>query len=140
MAIHHYNAALPQLENKAETHHKIGSLLERRGSIDRAITHYEQAVTENPGLMETRRRLAVLYSQRDTQRAIDLYIALLEAAPDDSDSYYRLGLLYYRQSDMSNAAKALQKSLSVDPGNNLAHELLARIKQSSTPEDKKNSD
>jgi len=140
MAVHHYNAALPQLDNKAETRHKLGELLERRGSIDQAITQYEQAVTENPGLIEARRRLAVLYSQRDIQRAIDHYSALLEAVPDDADSHYRLGFLYYRQSDMSNAVKALQKSLSVDPGNNLAHELLARIRQSSTPDNKKNSD
>jgi hypothetical protein len=40
---------------------------------------------------------------------------------------------------MSNATKALQKSLSADPGNTLARELLSRIKQSALPEDKRNS-
>ena len=130
-AIRHYKAALVFLEKKADVRYKLGMLLEQRGSINEAIEHYEAAVSETPDLVGAHRRLASIYSARNVQRAIEHYAAVLTLAPEDSDTYYQLGRLYYRQGDPLNAAKVLREGLAIDPHDEPARKLLQEIEQES---------
>ncbi len=128
-AIQYYNAALTHLDKPAEVRYELGILLERRGSADAAIAQYEAAVKENPSLLNAHRRLASLYSTRDVSRAIELYSRVLSLAPEDADAYYRLGVLYYNQGNLSSATEILRRCLSTDPSNKPARILLEQIEE-----------
>ena len=128
------------LRGDSHSYDKLGMLLERRGIAARAITEYEAAVGEDADFLDAHRRLAALYRTRDIERAIEHCEKIVSLAPEDAESHYQLGLLYYEQRDVPNAIKALRQSISVNADHQPARTLLEEIEANRPPEDVEISD
>ncbi|MEA4957138.1 ATP-dependent RNA helicase DbpA [bioreactor metagenome] len=69
-----------------------------------------------------------LYKEKNYTFAKDLLINILDNDKKNSDSWYLLGAILNDQGDSNGAIKFLKKSISIDPANEKAHELIDIIK------------
>jgi Tfp pilus assembly protein PilF len=134
MAVRHYERALavPEREVPVAIRCKLARLYERTGRIERAIEQYETAIHEDPDLVEAHRRLAHIYKKSDVSKAIHHFETVTVLAPNEPDSYYQLGLLHYDREDFSNAKKAIQRFLALNPHNRSARRILEKIEKNHT--------
>ena len=93
---------------------RLASLLE--GPLGRpaaAIRHYERMLQLSPARIDVLERLAELAAADDAERAIAYRQRLLEAAPEDVDSYRALRQLFLRAGDLDGAfcAEAVLEAL-----------------------------
>ncbi len=65
----------------------------------------------------------------NTELALSEINKALDAAPDFSDAWYNLGLIYAQKNELNDARTALQKALQFNPGHKDAIQMLQRIKQ-----------
>ena len=88
----------------------------------------ERLVRENPGNIHARKLLAGMYlsmlgegpsadenGQTLLQQTIDLYRAVLETTPDDSDSLFALGRILFRQRRLPEAEEMLRRYTELNP-------------------------
>lgn len=88
----------------------------------------ERLIRENPGNIQARKLLAGMYLsmlgegppadenvQTLLQQTIDMYRAVLETAPDDSDSLFALGRILFRQRRLPEAEEMLRRYTELNP-------------------------
>ncbi|HTH95259.1 MAG TPA: tetratricopeptide repeat protein [Rhodocyclaceae bacterium] len=69
------------------------------------------------------------YDQGDDAKAESLYLGIIKQAPDDAESWFRLGNLYARSDRPDNAAEAYQRALLLNPNDERAWYNLGVIRQ-----------
>lgn len=137
LAIKHYKSALADIDNSERRAHvrlELAELLEKIGRMDQALEQYDIAADEKPSLLDAHRVLAVYYSTRNVDHAIDHYLKITKLAPDDAQANYHLGRLYYEKKDLKNAVKFLRKALVIDSAHDSARRLLEKIENNSASE------
>jgi tetratricopeptide (TPR) repeat protein len=100
-----------------------GLQLVEQGRIGLALGQFEEAVAMNPSSPDALFNLGACHEKLgDPQRAINIYRAVLELTPNDSDCYANLGTsfikMYYREKSPTwrkMAREAWRKSLELKP-------------------------
>jgi len=106
---------------------KLNLKYEERG-VQKAEALYEQAVTLDPDLPETYRKMAELYREKgqteEEQVALEKYLSLSEP---DADKYQQLADLYIRRGDYLRAESALRQVIALGKGDKKLYTLLGEV-------------
>jgi tetratricopeptide (TPR) repeat protein len=106
---------------------KLNLKYEEQG-VQKAEALYEQALTLNPDLPETHRKMADLYHEKgqteEEQLALEKYLSLSEPDPD---RYQQLADLYIRRGDFVRAEAALRQVIALGRGDKKLYTLLGEV-------------
>jgi Tfp pilus assembly protein PilF len=93
-----------------------GEELQKSGQAEQAISLYEKARKNDPGLKSVAHRLAVLYDARgDSARSLSEYNKAVESDPKNPGLLSDLGYYYYERGNHAEAERSLRKALAIDP-------------------------
>ncbi len=112
----------------ADAYYRLGIALEKLGDIGGAIVAYDRATELLPSLSEAWFRAgALIYTLGHRDKAIGCFRRA--AATGDKTSFGRLGKARALLTEDRNqeAEKVLRRTLALDPGNALAHDLLGTL-------------
>ncbi len=97
-------------------HYNLGAVLLRRGQLDEAMTHYQQALEIRPNYVEAYINLGiVLSSQGRFDQAMVQYGKALKIKPDSADAHTNLGAVLAAQGRLDEAAQHYRQALKADP-------------------------
>lgn len=95
------------------------------GEFNKSIPELEKVVLNQPGDHESRAMLALAYmfagKNKEAEQQYDL---LLEAAPENPEVLYKLGLANHNQGKHEESAKLLQKAVDLKTGNTIIKDQL----------------
>ncbi|HEX4593161.1 MAG TPA: tetratricopeptide repeat protein, partial [Bryobacteraceae bacterium] len=138
-AVESYKAALKADPNATFISEELSDLYIQSGRLREAVAEAEDALKENPSDLNARRLLARIYTRMigDAQanridenmvkKAIEQYQKVTEGDPKDLDSWLMLGRLDKIAQNSTDAMKAYQKALEIDPDNEDATTGLAMV-------------
>jgi len=107
-------------------HNNLGSLLEKQGDLDRAKSHYVEALRIKPDFPQAHNNLAsMLAAQGRIDQAITHYQEAIRLKPDYADAYNNLGVALGRKGDIVQAVAHYAKALQIQPDHVEAHYNLA---------------
>ena len=90
--------------------------LQKSGHVEQAISLYEKARRNDPGLKSVAHHLAVLYdAQGDSTRSLSEYNKAVESDPKNPGLLSDLGYYYYERGNLAEAEQSLHKALAIDP-------------------------
>ncbi len=99
-------------------HNNLGQILYERGEIDKAIEHYQEAVTLWPNAREARHNLASsLFNTGKIKEAESHFRAALKLAPDASHTLSELAVLLSATGRLAEAQKNALKATQIAPEN-----------------------
>jgi tetratricopeptide (TPR) repeat protein len=138
-AIDNYRLAMKEDPSASFLVEEIAELYRASGHLREAVEEAQDALKANPKDLDARRVLARIYTQEigDPQtnhidetmakRAIDQYVTITTADPQDTDSLITLGRLYRLMNNSVDAEATFKKVLAVDPSNEDAMTGLASV-------------
>ncbi len=104
------------LRVSAAEHLRRGAEAERAGRIEEAIELHGMALEEDPGLLQARVNLLILYGrQGQTAAAEDQYRLSLEAEAESAELHYNYGVIAFREGRADDARRAFQRALDLNP-------------------------
>ena len=109
-------------------HNNLGLVLDRQGSRDEAIRHYQKSIEINPRFAEAYNNLGVvLETQGKLEAAAECYEKALEINPDYADAHGNLGSVFGKQGQIEKAILHLEKALKINPDLTEAHNNLGSL-------------
>lgn len=131
MAIDYYGKALlagPQHNvEAANIHNNLGVSYIKKGEVNKAMEHFQQAVAVNPQFAQAHNNLGLSLSSSGRQdQAIDAFKRAISLKPDFVDAYVNLGIAYGRQGSLDQAIVHFQAALALAPDNPVARQNLQR--------------
>ncbi len=138
-AVESYRAALKSDPTATFISEELSDLYIQSGRLREAVLEAEDALKENPNDLNARRLLARIYTRMigDSQanridegmvkKAIEQYQKITEGDPKDVESWLMLGRLDKISQNSTDALKAYQKALELDPDNEDATTGLAMV-------------
>ena len=97
-------------------HNNLGTVLQRAGRIDEAITHYEQALRIRPDDAKAHNNLGTaLQGAGRIDEAIAHYEQALRIKPDDAGAHNNLANVFLAEGKLSDAIGHYEQSLQVNP-------------------------
>ena len=103
-------------------HNNLGALLLKRGKVDEAIVHFQNALEIKPNEVGAEANLGnALLQKGRLDEAIAHYSTALQMRPADAEVHYNLGNTLLRKGQLEEAATHYQKALEIDPGYADAH-------------------
>jgi protein O-mannosyl-transferase len=106
-----FKHSLEVTQNNYMALYDLGITLEKKGDIEGAIAHYEEALRINPQHYGAHNNLgALLASSGKTDEGIQHLLAALKINPRLADAYYNLGIIYYLKGDTEQAIEYFQKA------------------------------
>jgi len=103
----------------------IGSLLQRRGAHEEAVTVFRKALELDPADSSARREIVRCHLSMDDPGSA---IASLEGAPRTAEFWTLLAEAHLARGDRSSAASAAEDAVAVDPAHEGALFILGRIR------------
>lgn len=88
---------------------------------ERRLAELEDALAQDPNLVEAREELVRAYLDRDPARARAHAEVLTRARPDDAGAHYALGRTYMKLAMWSEAVASFERALVLKPGSTYAH-------------------
>jgi len=111
-----------------DAHYNLGIGLGRIGRPDEAAQHLSQAVRLRPGDPRASSALgATLCQLGRLEEGIACLREGLEHTPDHPDLLFNLGIALANQGDTSAARACLERILILEPGNDVARQVLSRL-------------
>jgi tetratricopeptide (TPR) repeat protein len=111
-----------------EAHVHLGFIYQKKNDADRAIMHYEKALSAQPGDATTIGTLAGLYEKKgDEARKMEYLQKAVEAAPDNYRFKVQLGSAYMKKKDFVNAAPLFEDLTKNYPDEAAYHQNLGLI-------------
>jgi len=111
---------------------RVGVLLDQAkseasvGNFDAALALFEQAIAENPKLLDAYLSMGDIHRNRgDYEKAADQYEKATMVAPTSFDAHYYLGLMRQLLREFAKAVRAYLYALAIDPKNFNANNNLA---------------
>jgi|GEM_PF-762825 len=96
------------------------------GDLDAALALFEQAIAENPKMVEAHMGIGGIYHQKgDYESAAAAYERATEIAPTSFDAHYYLGLMRQLLGQFTAATKAYLYALAINPNDFNANQDLA---------------
>ena len=103
-------------KNNYVAHTNLGILSAGQGRLDRAMSHYADALRIKPDLLEARMNMgAALATQNKFEQASLHYLKALQVKPDFAAAYYNLGNLSAAQGKTTEAVSYFQRALMIEP-------------------------
>jgi len=104
----------------------LGDRLKDRGRTGAAVLEYRRALAETRDSVPVMNRLssALIDLGRD-EEALDVLKRVLQLAPDHPTPYTKLGQIYLKLKDFTQAKKAFEESIQINPFNPEVHVALA---------------
>lgn len=106
----------------AAAEYNLGAVLDRRGRLAEARTHYERALEIDPFYARAMNNLGV---SLDRNGQIEAAVAMLrratEAAPENAEAFSNLGSALIGARRLPEAIRALETSIALDPDSPDAH-------------------
>jgi tetratricopeptide (TPR) repeat protein len=111
----------------ADIQNHLGEALEKIGALDAAVDAFRAATAERPSFRKASNNLilALVKAGRGPE-AVERARALANAAPDDPDAFFTLGLAQSEQ-DYTEAIRSFRRALELAPGHALARYNLALV-------------
>jgi Flp pilus assembly protein TadD len=132
-----WNHALKVTTDNDVAHFNVASFLVRRGRIDEAIWHYEEALKIQPDDRETHYHLShallhaslggALAQKGRLDEAITQYRKAVELRDDFADAHSNLASLLARKGETAEAIGHYEKAISLPPEDAPSHINLARL-------------
>ena len=111
----------------AEVQDRLGEALERIGALDAAIDAYRAALSARPDFRKASNHLILaLVKAGKGEEAVQRARALADAAPDDPDRHFTLGLAQSEQ-NVADAIVSFRRVLALAPRHTLARYNLALV-------------
>jgi Flp pilus assembly protein TadD len=128
-AIAHFEEALRLKPNYVEAHNDLGIALGSVGRTPEAIEQYEEALRLKPDFFQASFNLGNALDSLDrTPEAIEQYEQALRIKPDDATiHFYLAGALLRTPGRIHDAAAHLREVVRLQPDNQQARQILARI-------------
>ena len=125
-AVEIYEKLIKIMPNMPDVHSNLANILYVKGDIDKAISHFQTAVTLNPKKQWTsiiNQTLGFVFqeSKQDLNAAISSYQSAYLLTPKDIDIYVNLGSAFYDKEDINNALQVYRNALDLDPENAKIH-------------------
>lgn len=110
----------------ADFHCRLAQYLYLKGDIDKAVEHYQTAVTLNPNPVWTSvvaQTLGFIFQEnvKDLDAAISSYQNAFNLNPNDIDIYLNLGNVFFEKGSYDNALIVYKKALESSPHNARLH-------------------
>ncbi|MEO7385348.1 MAG: tetratricopeptide repeat protein, partial [Gammaproteobacteria bacterium] len=100
----------------------LGSLLERKGKVASAISVYERVIAENPGApLATNNLASLLLDQGKDKASLARALKLAKTLEKSADPIMldTLGWAYFRNDDVANAVRTLERAVAADGNSGL---------------------
>lgn len=137
-----WSHVLAVTSNNYVAHNNLGTLLERRGQVDEAMSHYLQALKmqssngqarHNLGLARAHTNLASVFLRKgDSDKAIEHCNTALKLRPNFAEAHAALGNAFLQQRATDKAVMHYEKALAVAPEMPVVVNNLALILATST--------
>lgn len=102
--------------NHALAHHALGSVLERKGQLDKAVVEFRKAVMLRPGFANAHLFLANTLARMGADTEAEAgYFKVLELEPDFVQAMAGLGTFYVNTGRFSEAEIWLRRALAAQP-------------------------
>ena len=111
-----WNRALACTSSNSIAHYNLGVELYRKGRMDEAISHYQEALQIEPDYAEARNNLGNALLQRgDVDDAISNYQKALQIKPDYAEACNNLGAVLLRKGQVDEAISDFKQALQIKP-------------------------
>ncbi|XP_054260145.1 protein O-mannosyl-transferase TMTC1-like [Macrosteles quadrilineatus] len=114
--------ALPQ---NAKMHYNLANYLRDNNSLDKAITHYKEAIRLWPGYASAHNNLGTLMSS--PSEAEGHFKSAITISPSHVNAHYNLGQVYRKMNRTAEAVKMLEACLRLDTSYSPAYLVLAKL-------------
>jgi tetratricopeptide (TPR) repeat protein len=106
-------------------HYNLGVALARRGWVDAAIAHYQQALKSKPDFAEAHYNFGVALARRGrVDDAVAHFQQAVTIKPDFAEAHDHLGVALVRRGQVDDAIAHYQQALEIKPDYALAHDNL----------------
>jgi radical SAM superfamily enzyme YgiQ (UPF0313 family)/tetratricopeptide (TPR) repeat protein/glycosyltransferase involved in cell wall biosynthesis len=111
-------------------HNDLGVLYYNKGDKEKALLHYEKAVSLNPGNPTFLKNLADFYyvELKRIDEATGLYEKILSVRPQDVETLLILGNIRVESRKFQDARSYYLRALEIDPNNELASQMVGALK------------
>jgi tetratricopeptide (TPR) repeat protein len=95
-------------------HRHYGNALARRGQLDKALVHFNEALRINPQCLDARNDIGMVFlAQGRVDKAIECFNDVLRLRPDYPNAHINLGLALAAQAEYDKAIEHLSRALQV---------------------------
>jgi protein O-mannosyl-transferase len=123
-----FRHALAVTEANYIAHDGLGTALARKGQLDEAISHHQEAIRLKPDFTQAHNNLGYAFVRKGrTAEAISHYQEAIRLRPDNADAHYNLGISLGRLGQLDEAIREFQEALRLKPDNADAHNNLGVV-------------
>ena len=107
----------PVREMSAQAHEARGDSLLRQGSLAGAYTHFEAALTQDPGSGRVQVKMARVLNQGGYHdEALKLLQGVVEHSPESADAREVMGVIHFQKGEYGHALTNFDMALALDAG------------------------
>jgi tetratricopeptide (TPR) repeat protein len=118
------------LKTGANVHLRRGVDLEKAGRISEAIAEHEKAVELDPGIVQARINLVILYGRTGNfEKAYEHYQTAIETGAPHAELHYNFGVLAFEKGKAREAKAAFAEAIKLNPRYATAHNNLGYLLQ-----------
>ena len=137
-AVGEFKLAIKLKPGYADAYHNLANTYVQKQEWGPAEQNYLAAIKYNPRLWQSHQNLAAIYFKQERfAEALTQMRAAAELKPNQAGLQVNLGLAYNKMGDLPEARAAWQRALVIEPGNELARQMLDQTLNGSTTESKK---
>ncbi|MAJ28387.1 hypothetical protein CBD41_03070 [bacterium TMED181] len=123
-----YQRCLAEDPDDVRALHNLGHLLQNRGDFETALKYFENAVVADPNHAPSWNSLGTMLTTVNGPRALEAVRKAVEVDPKYTNAWLNLGQLLESQQMYPGALDAYQRSRRLEPDNQLAILLEARVR------------
>ena len=130
-----YQLILKQHEDSFQTLQKIlaidpkqadalflwGLNLKDQGALQKAIPYFQQAVAENPNIIDAWINLGQIYGELDNPIALQYFNSAVEIDPQNADAIHAKAYYFQEKNQLEAAIETFQSIIRIDPQYEAAH-------------------
>ena len=111
-------------------HIRRGLDLDKAGRTAEAIAEHERAIELDPGIVQTRVNLVILYGRTGNfEKAYQHYLAALDTGGPQAELHYNFGVMAFQKKRYKEAQAAFEQALKLNPQYAAAHNNLGYLLQ-----------
>ena len=117
-----FRHALAVTKDNWMAHNNLGNALDKKGQINEAIRHWQEAIRLHPEYALAHNNLGkALGGQGQTDEAIRQLQETIRLKPDHADAHCNLGVALSRKGQLDEAIHQYQEAIRLEPDNAQAH-------------------